>query len=212
MRIHAIGAVAAVLLCALIAAPFAANVGIVSTAAPPPLIASAFLKVSDPGGHGSGVHIGSGYVLTAAHVVRANKTMTVTDSEHREMAGEVLWSNAEYDVALIKLPGASYVASAPLSCAANFVHQRVTVYGNPIDLEFVFTSGDVNGASRKWAVWREVVPVDISIIPGQSGGAAIDETGSVVGIAVGVMIWQYGLTGQGFIVPSSVVCQLMGRA
>lgn len=212
MRLHLFGAVAAVLLCAFIAAPFAANIGIVSTASPPPLIATAFLKVADPLGHGSGVHIGNGYVLTAAHVVRTNKTMTVTDSEHREMAGEVLWSNAEYDVALIKLPGASYVATAPLSCAANFPHQRVTVYGNPIDLEFVFTSGDVNGTARKWAIWRELVPVDMTIIPGQSGGAAMDQAGNVVGIAVGVMIWQYGLTGQGFIVPGSVVCQLMGRA
>lgn len=212
MRLHTLGAIAAVLLCALIAAPFAANIGIISAAAPPPLMASAFLKVKDPLGHGSGVHIGNGYVLTAAHVVQTNKTMTVIDSEHREMAGEVLWSNTEYDVALIRLPGARYVASAPLSCAANFVHQRVTVYGNPIDLEFVFTDGQVSGTARKWAIWREVVPVDLTIIPGQSGGAAIDETGYVVGIAVGVMIWQYGLTGQGFIVPSSVICQLMGRA
>ena len=212
MRLHLIGAVAAVLLCALIAAPYAANVGMIGTASPPPLIASAFLKVADPLGHGSGVHIGNGYVLTAAHVVGKNKTMTVTDSERREMAGEVLWANTEYDVALIRLPDASYVATAPLSCAANFPHQRVTVYGNPQDLDFVFTSGDVNGPARKWAIWRELVPVDISIIPGQSGGAAIDDNGNVVGIAVGVMIWQYGLTGQGFIVPGSVVCQLMGRA
>lgn len=212
MRLHLVGAVAAVLLCALIAAPFAANIGIVSTASPPPSMASAFLKISDPMGHGSGVHIGNGYVLTAAHVVQANKTMTVTDTEHRTMAGEVLWANAEYDIALLRLPGASYVESAPLSCAKNYVGQLVKAYGNPQDLEFVFTAGQVNGTARKWAVWREVVPVDAAVIPGQSGGAVVDTQGRVIGITVGAMIWQYGLTGQGFFVPGSAICQLMGRA
>lgn len=202
----------AVLVLACLAVPFLSSHFIAyGLTIAPPAVASPHLKVSDPLGHGSGVHIGNGYVLTAAHVVGANKIMTVTDSERRVLAGEVLWSNAAYDVALLKLPGAAYVETASLSCAPNYVHQRVSVYGNPQDLEFVFTSGQVNGVARKWAIWRELVPVDITIIPGQSGGAAIDDLGNVVGIAVGVMIWQYGLTGQGFIVPGSVICQLMGR-
>ena len=114
-------------------------------------------------------------------------------------------------MALLKLPGAAHLETANLSCAPNYVRQRVSVYGNPLNLEFVFTSGQVNGPARKWEIWRELVPVDMTIIPGQSGGAAIDDLGNVVGIAVGVMIWQYGVTGQGFIVPASAICQLMGR-
>jgi len=70
----------------------------------------------------------------------------------------------------------------------------------------------VNGEPRKWAVWREVVPADLTVIPGQSGGAVVDAQGSVVGITVGVMIWQYGLSGLGFFVPGSAICELMGRA
>jgi S1-C subfamily serine protease len=178
----------------------------------PPAMASAFLKVSDPMGHGSGVHIGNGYVLTAAHVVGLNKTMTILDDEKRAMAGEVLWANAEYDIALLRLPGAAHVESAPLSCAKTYVGQPVKAYGNPQDLDFVFTFGLVNGEPRKWAVWREVVPADLTVIPGQSGGAVVDAQGSVVGITVGVMIWQYGLSGQGFFVPGSAICELMGRA
>lgn len=211
MRLHLIGAVAAVLLALLIAAPFAAHVGVLGSPILKPALATAFVKVSDKTGHGSGVHIGNGYILTAAHVVEDRKSMTITDSEHRDMPGEVLWKNAEYDVALVRVPGFGNLDFAPLSCAPNFVHQKVAAYGNPLDLEFAFTAGEVNGAAREWAVWKSVVPADMTIIPGQSGGAVIDTNGSVVGIAVGVMVFQMGLTGQGFFVPGSVVCDLMGR-
>lgn len=211
MRLHIAGAVAAIAI-AFLAFPFAGSVGLLGSPVLKPVLASPFLKVSDDKGHGSGVHIGNGYILTAAHVLGDRKTMTITDSEHRELPGEVLWKNTEYDIALMRVVGFANIDVAELSCAPNYAHQRVTVHGNPRSLDFAFTSGEVNGAARQWAVWKSVVPVDLTIIPGQSGGAVVDANGYVVGIAVGVMTFQMGLTGQGFFVPGSVVCDLMGRA
>jgi hypothetical protein len=65
------------------------------------------LMVDDDGphvvhGHGTGVSIGDGFVLTAAHVADdpdARDSLTITDSLGKDHAVEVLWANHNYDVA-----------------------------------------------------------------------------------------------------------------
>jgi len=62
--------------------------------------AASVVMVSDANGHGSGVYIGNGLVLTAAHVVGDSKTVTLHSD--RDLPGEVLWSNKKYDLALVR--------------------------------------------------------------------------------------------------------------
>lgn len=162
---------------------------------------------------GSGVHIGDGLVLTAAHVVGKNKSMKVFADDNRlvDAEGEVLWANAKYDIALIRIAKPK-LGAASLSCAPNFTGQQVVAYGNPMGIQAVYTKGEVVGPARTFAIWASVLPVAGPIIYGQSGGGVADEHGAVVGIAVGVLVTQAGIAAFGWVVPSHVVCGLLGRA
>jgi S1-C subfamily serine protease len=162
---------------------------------------------------GSGVHIGDGLVITAAHVVGKNKSMKAFADDNRMLDGEaeVLWTNTKYDIALVRVASPKMKA-APLSCAPNFTSQAVTAHGNPMGVHAVYTRGEVVGPAREWMIWASVVPVAGPIIYGQSGGGVMDDDGNVVGIAVGLLMTQAGIASFGWVVPSKVVCSLLGRA
>jgi S1-C subfamily serine protease len=178
--------------------------------------ASDVVKVMLEGGHGSGVHIGDGYILTAAHVVGANKEVTLKSSMGDVQKGAVLWANTDYDVALVRAERPARLGSATLSCRTAAVGEVVEARGNPLMVEFVSAYGHVAGEPRAVGAWKYVLVTDSTTVPGMSGGPVYDKAGDVVGITVGVMAVPMGfgasLTGFGTVVPSSTVCMLMGRA
>lgn len=178
---------------------------------PAPLPTST-VKVLVDGGHGSGVHIGNGYVLTAAHVTRG-RTATLRLSDGTEIAAETLWENKSYDVALLRTEARLQVA--PLSCRSLTSGERIVAHGNPMSLEFVSAHGYVVGAAQQLGPWQSAMPVDMTIVMGMSGGGVLDRDGQVVGLAIGVVPAAIGisvsLTGFGIIVPSNVACMLLGR-
>lgn len=173
--------------------------------------ATAHVMLSDATGHGSGVHIGNGYIITAAHVAGANKTMAAKASDGSTREAAVLWSNDKYDIALLRVPDPQNLAVVPLSCETPARGEKIRAFGNPIDLEFVWTSGEVVGVPISYGPWPSVVPVNMTIVPGQSGGADLNDDGEVVGISVGVMVSSFGMAGIGYIVPASTVCMLLAR-
>lgn len=158
--------------------------------------------------HGSGVHIGGGYVLTAAHVAddATYKDLSITDSNGDKHAVEVLWANHKYDVALIKMDGADRVVSSHLACRGLTLGERLSFSGNPLDMLDITTYGQVgNKGPVEVGPWKAVTVISGQLIPGMSGGPAFDAQGDVVGINVGI-VNSYALS---FIVPGSVVCSLM---
>jgi serine protease Do len=178
--------------------------------------ASSVVKILVNGGHGSGVHISNGYILTAAHVVEGKTGLKLKTSFGDIQDVELLWANKARDVALLRAKRPDRLQSSPLVCAPLVVGQRVTAEGSPGAAEFVRFRGDVAGVERTAGPWMAVVPIDISGGPGISGGPIFDETGNVAGIYVGVYLVPMGMsalsTGIGIAVPSSVICELMARA
>lgn len=171
------------------------------------------VKIVLANGHGSGTVIGDGYVLTAAHVAEGNETVKLKLSDNSISTAEVLWVNKKYDVALLRTKAKT--KASHLKCAGVKVGDTIKLAGNPIDIEFVTSAGKVVGGDRKWGPWEDVQIVDATVVPGMSGGGALDKNGNVVGITAGVQVAAVGfgasLTGFGAIVPSSAVCGLMGR-
>jgi S1-C subfamily serine protease len=164
-------------------------------------------------GHGSGVHLGGGVILTAWHVVNGEPTMTVVDDAGRKRPGEVLWTNPDYDVALIRISDYAGVASAPLSCKPPAIGAHVRAFGNPLSITFVSTYGHVVGATRTVAQWRAGVILDISLAPGMSGGPVFNDDGEVVAMATGMaLIKKLGASGFAVAVPGSAICPLLGRS
>lgn len=188
------------------------SIGAVNAA--PPVQSSFNLILETPEGHGSGIYLGNGKVLTAAHVAsELDKTVgDVRDDQGNKYTYQVLWTSERFDVAEIQINEPKNIETQTLDCAPNPIGEKVKIYGNPLNVEFSYTTGEIIGKPTMQKPWNTVVPVDGTIIPGQSGGAVVDEaTGKTVGVAVGVANFEMGITGLGFIVPASVVCNIMSK-
>lgn len=164
------------------------------------------------GGHGSGVILDGGYVLTAAHVARISpdKIMISTDQGKDTVRAEVLWINNEYDVALLKIRDDKFlrgVGSADIDCREMPVGTEVRAEGNPFDVKFVSQWGKVGSLPQPMGHWRVAISIGAPLAPGMSGGPVYGPDGRVVGINVGVA----GVGGFYVAVPSSTACMLMGR-
>lgn len=189
----------------------------VGTPGPTPVeIAGPVVKLKDKSGHGSGVHIGNGYVLTANHVLPgAEKSMAYIRDDGRKGTAKVIWASPEYDVALMKLDAAEGLAESNLECRAPEKGETVLLEGNPLILEGITTWGRIAGGETSLGPWASVLPVDASIAGGMSGGGAFDVSGNLIGINVGAMVQSLGLggtyVGLSLIVPGSTICGLLAR-
>jgi S1-C subfamily serine protease len=166
------------------------------------------VKVLLDRGHGSGVHIGGGYYVTAAHVARHAKTSKRFDVKFLDKSikkADVLWINEEYDLAMIRAD-ADGVESAELRCEWARRGDEIRVFGNPMDLEFIMTIGRIAGDARTIAHWRSAYVVDVTIAVGNSGGPVYDVGGKIIGILVGGSDSGFAIA-----VPSYNVCQLLAR-
>lgn len=198
----------AVALVAIIALVFGAYA---YTPAATPLPGST-VKIVMEQGHGSGVHIGNGYIVTAAHVV-GDKTPRIKLDDGSDQEAVVMWTNKAHDIALLRT--ASTMGASALDCRVAANGEHVTAKGNPTVLEFVSSAGRIAGTEREFGPWARVLPVDMTIVMGMSGGPVLARDGRVVGISVGVLVAPVGfaasLTGFGAVVPSAAVCELLAR-
>ncbi|MGM4911416.1 trypsin-like peptidase domain-containing protein [Rhizobium sp. 768_B6_N1_8] len=186
--------------------------------APPTTSEDSVVMVNVEGGHGSGVHIGNGFVITAAHVASDNKEVELKTTDGKTVKAEVLWVNKAYDIALLRTAG-KVGGQSSLDCRVPHLGDEIQAAGNPLNLEFVSSFGRIAGNARAADPWREVVITDITTVMGQSGGPLFGKDGRVVGIVVGVVPaplkngegYVPSLTGFGTAVPASAVCALLGR-
>lgn len=168
------------------------------------------VKVQIGMGHGSGVFIGDGYVVTAAHVVdRAKETIWVISAVNKKRSATVIFLDTVHDIALLKLSMTGDMEAAKLACRVAKIGEEIMVRGNPSLMEFVSTWGRVSGATREIErMWRSVYPVNVMIVGGNSGGPMFDSSGAVLGIVVGMGLFN-GSPYIGLVVPSTVVCDAL---
>ncbi|WP_247750166.1 serine protease [Rhizobium sp. 16-449-1b] len=141
------------------------------------LVADASVVYVDTGsGHGSGVHIGDGYILTAGHVADSAKSLQIKTAGGKLRPADVLWINKEYDVALLRTDPKG-IGAATLSCRYARVGEDIRAIGNPLSLEFVSSYGRISGDVRKLGPWKSVLVTDLTTVMGQSGGPVFDDGG-----------------------------------
>jgi S1-C subfamily serine protease len=201
------------LIAALLGATILAGCSSIDRTAPTVDVYSPNVRIETPeGGVGSGVHIGNGLIITAAHVVGQNPTVKVKADVGGSQDATVLWVNAAYDIAAIRPARAKKFRAAPLSCRSPDIGEVVSAWGNPGGFEEVTMHGYVSGAERAAGPqWKSVFLTDMTTIGGMSGGPTYDAYGDVVGITVGTVGFGAPSGGLGFVVPGSVVCELLGR-
>ena len=172
-------------------------------------------------GVGSGVIVrADGWILTNAHVVEGAQTLTVTLKDGREFEGQVVESNPDKDLAVVKVDAADLPTAEIGSSADLEVGQLVIAIGSPLG-EFTnsVTSGVLSAIGREIQVPDEqtgrvhtltnLLQTDAAINPGNSGGPLLDEHGRIVGINTAVA---GGANGIGFAIPIDDAAEIMAAA
>lgn len=195
----------AIVLLASIGIYFAAVMPHDAHAFPGPASATVLVDIGD--GHGSGVHLGGGKVLTANHVVERAEHILVSDDNGYSRTATVLWANPTLDVALVQTNGEGLKQRA-LECQGAAAGEAITLEGNPFNMGHVTTYGRIALANvHKQGNWQEAVLVDATVAPGMSGGPVFNRAGKIVGIVVG------GVPGFpiNIIVPAQTICGLLAK-
>jgi S1-C subfamily serine protease len=133
-------------------------------------------------GTGSGFFVSrDGYIATVWHVVRGQKTVSITDRNGRTMEGEVVALSREHDLALIKVEGTNFRPLPLASEVAPPAGREVVAVGAAQDLPWSVSKGIVS-AMRSFKSAR-AIQTDAALGPGSSGGPLIDvASGRVLGI------------------------------
>ncbi|MFA5509040.1 MAG: trypsin-like peptidase domain-containing protein, partial [Vulcanimicrobiota bacterium] len=153
-------------------------------------------------GQGSGVIVSSdGDILTNNHVVDGAGEIKVKLFDGREMDAEVVGTDENTDLALLKLKNARDLPVARLGDSNSLeVGDWVMAIGNPFGLEATVTVGVLSGKGRVIGAgpYDDFLQTDASINPGNSGGPLFNVEGEVVGINTAIV---RGGQGIGFSIP-----------
>jgi Do/DeqQ family serine protease len=165
---------------------------------------------------GSGVIVDArqGYIVTNAHVVENADEITVTLQDGRDLKAEVVGSDKDSDVAVLKV-SAEGLAQMPLGDSARLeVGDFVVAIGNPFGLQHTVTSGIVSGLSRTGLNpdgYEDFIQTDASINPGNSGGALVNLRGELIGINTEIISRNGGNLGIGFAIPVNLARSVMDQ-
>ena len=155
---------------------------------------------------GSGFIISEdGYVLTNHHVVDGADEVTVRLSDRREFEAEVVGSDQQSDVALLKIDASGLPALRIGESAQLQPGEWVVAIGSPFGLDHSVTAGIVSAVGRMnpYANQRYVpfIQTDVAINRGNSGGPLLDTRGQVVGINSQIFSNSGGYMGVSFAIP-----------
>ena len=161
---------------------------------------------------GSGVIIDAakGYVLTNHHVIENADDVQVTLADGRTVKAEFLGSDADTDIALIRIPADKLTAIQLADSSQLRVGDFVVAIGNPFGFTQTVTSGIVSAVGRsgiRGLGYQNFIQTDASINPGNSGGALVDLQGRLVGINTASFNPQGSMAGNiglGLAIPSNL--------
>lgn len=139
-------------------------------------------------GLGTGVIIdASGLILTNDHVIRGASTIQVVLADGRELVADVLGSDADNDLAVLRVQAKTKLPVAKLGTSSDLmIGETVVAIGSPFGLDKSVTSGLVSAVGRSFKAdnktYNDFVQTDASINPGNSGGPLLNLDGEVIGI------------------------------
>ncbi len=162
---------------------------------------------------GSGVVIDAtrGLVVTNNHVIANADQITVQLEDGRTFEAEVVGTDPETDVAVIRIP-AEKLTAIPLADSDELqVGDFVVAIGNPFGLGHTVTSGIVSALGRSGlgiGGYEDYIQTDASINPGNSGGALVNLRGELIGINTAIFSQSGGNIGIGFAIPTNMAKQV----
>jgi len=172
-----------------------------------------FLQQYIESGAGSGVIISeNGYIVTNNHVIEDASSITVTLADGTSYSAELVGTDADLDVALIKIDATGLDPAEIGDSSATQAGNKAVVIGNPLgQLGGSVTQGIVSSVSRNVmidGVSHNVMQVDASINPGNSGGGLFNGRGELVGIIIAKSVNE-SVEGIGFAIPINDVSDIL---
>jgi serine protease Do len=180
------------------------------------IVGPAVIKVSTPGGLGSGVIINEdGWAITNAHVIQGETNLRATvwfpqdDGTLRRVIiedVEILAVNNHLDLAMLKIkhPDDGKFIFAPLELQERLeIGQTVFAIGNPLGLERTLSQGVISTSQRSFD-GLTYIQTDAAINPGNSGGPLFNTKGEVIGIT-NMKLASYIAESLGFAIPARYV-------
>ena len=147
-------------------------------------------------GAGSGIVISSdGYIVTNNHVVECAQKVTVTLSDGSAFTATVVGTDAQTDLAVLKIEASNldYLHFLSNSLEQLSVLDPVIAVGNALALPGgpTWTTGVVSNLGRSieennGVVLNDIIQIDAAINAGNSGGPLLNTAAQVVGINVAI--------------------------
>jgi len=146
-------------------------------------------------GTGSGVVITpDGFMLTNAHVIGKGRRVRASFTDGSDLQASVVGIDPLSDLGLLRLDAPAAPAAELGDAAKLRVGQLVVAIGNPHGYAGSVTAGVVSALGRSLPardrtatrMIDDVIQTDAALNPGNSGGALVDGTGTVVGINTAV--------------------------
>lgn len=178
-----------------------------------PAIAQLQVRLADHTSTGSGVIFRSdGHLLTNFHVVDGATDIQVVLSSGHQLSGRVVGSDRDTDMAVVKIDGGPFPVATLGSADELKAGQTAIAIGSPMGLAGgpSVTVGVVSALHRQvkgrvdGPTLVDMVQTDAPISPGSSGGALLDDSGSVIGITTVAASGDSSADGLGFATPIDV--------
>jgi Do/DeqQ family serine protease len=164
-------------------------------------------------GVGSGVIVSpEGVLLTNNHVIEGAGEIDVQLSDGREVRAEVVGTDPETDLAVLRIPLDKLPAVTVGRSQDLRIGDPLLAIGNPFNVGQTVTAGIVSALGRNGlglSVFESFIQTDAAINPGNSGGALVNARGHLVGINTAIYSRSGGSQGIGFAIPSDLAMQVM---
>ncbi len=145
-----------------------------------------------------------GYILTNNHVIGNAETITVQLADERKFKAEVVGTDPQSDVALIKIDGEN-LPVLPLGDSDTIkVGEWAIAIGSPFKLQQTVTVGVISAKGRdKVGIvdYENFIQTDAAINPGNSGGPLLNIRGEAIGINTAIFTRSGGHLGISFAIP-----------
>lgn len=167
-------------------------------------------------GIGSGVILTEdGYIVTNNHVIDGADVIEVTLNDSRSFSAAVVGTDANTDLALIKIDGDEFPFIPMGNSDGLKLGEWVLAVGNPFNLTSTVTAGVVSAKARKIGIYENnggiesFIQTDAAINMGNSGGALVNARGELVGINSALESPTGTYAGYGFAIPTTIVAKVV---
>jgi serine protease Do len=159
-----------------------------------------------------------GYLLTNNHVVEGADKVIVRLLDRREFTAEVVGSDPNTDVAVLKIDAEGLRPLALGDSDGADIGEWVLAVGNPLGegLTFTVTQGIISakgrpleGLNQSSLNISDFIQTDAAINPGNSGGPLVNVRGEVIGINSAIASETGRYEGYGFAIPVNLARHVM---